>query len=163
MPSVRSKASLPAAKGIVRAASAPSRLMPRPRFRPAGRARRPRGVAKGVAEGVKAICSPRPAAWRINSIRSPRFSGSPPVNTTVGVARKGGRLIQQRLGQFGRKLVGVAASPGPRPGSACTPGRRPGSLRNRTSTDFGRNRRKYRQAGSLRVVRPWLGTGGNYS
>ena len=32
-------------------------------------------VASGVADGVKATCSPRPTAWRINSHRSGRFSG----------------------------------------------------------------------------------------
>ena len=82
------EASLPAAKGIMRggvgAVEADSQG-PDSRVADASKAA---AVAKGVAEGVKAVCSPRAAACWINSIRSPRFSGSPPVNTTVGVRGK---------------------------------------------------------------------------
>ena len=78
------EAAFPAAEVVVDLGVGPSRLMPS-RLMPAARTRAKAScVASGVAEGVRAISRPTLRPWAISSIRSCRFSGSPPVSTTIG-------------------------------------------------------------------------------
>ena len=106
-------------------------------------------MASGVAEGVKATCRPRPTAWRINSSRSARFSGSPPVSTTVGgrgnVAAWSSRALAGAVESSSG--CGMFLGRGPAMLADQVAGLR--SLRSRTSAGCGRSPRRYREIGSF--------------
>ena len=119
------EAALPAAKGVVRRgvgaveadAQPPHAGLPRALEGLERGQRRGRGRQRHLQPGRHGVADQLEQVGPLQRIAAGQHQHRP--------ARKAGDLIEQGLGLVGRKLVRVAAFPGPTPGSACTPGRRP--------------------------------------